>query len=90
MKEISCRCGKTKKNFKFDIGPFFIAECCEEAGFNHLGELSKEKKAKAEIEDILQEITDIGQEIELEVEDDSKKKKRQYNRSGKINIKKDT
>lgn len=40
MIEKSCRCGKIKKNFQIDIGPFFIAECCTEAGYNHLGELS--------------------------------------------------
>lgn len=37
MLEKTCRCGKTKKNFVIDIGPFFIEECCIEAGFDHLG-----------------------------------------------------
>lgn len=37
MIEKTCRCGKTKKNFVIDIGPFFIEECCIEAGYDHLG-----------------------------------------------------
>lgn len=38
MIEISCRCGAAKKRFKYDIGEFFINDCCSEAGFNHLGQ----------------------------------------------------
>lgn len=38
MIEKSCRCGKSKKNFSVNIGPFFIADCCTEAGYDHLGE----------------------------------------------------
>lgn len=37
MQEKSCRCGASKKRFKFDIGPFYIAECCEARGFDALG-----------------------------------------------------
>jgi hypothetical protein len=37
MIEISCRCGASKKRFNINIGPFYIAECCEEAGYDHLG-----------------------------------------------------
>lgn len=40
-----CRCGKSKKNFKMDIGPFYIDECCSEAGYdcqgNKVGESSE-------------------------------------------------
>ena len=25
-----CKCGKSEKNFQFDIGEFFMGECCEE------------------------------------------------------------
>jgi len=32
-----CRCGESEKNFMMDIGPFFIAECCEKAGFDEKG-----------------------------------------------------
>ena len=38
MIEKTCRCGKSKKNFKLDIGPFFINDCCTEEGYNHLGQ----------------------------------------------------
>lgn len=37
MVEKSCRCGAIKKNFRFDIGPFFIGECCESMGFDAQG-----------------------------------------------------
>jgi uncharacterized membrane protein YqiK len=41
MFEKTCRCGKSKKNFKIDIGDFFVDDCCLEAGYNELGELVK-------------------------------------------------
>jgi hypothetical protein len=52
MFEKSCRCGKSKKSFKFDIGEFFIDDCCTEAGYDEQGnraqnELSEEEKALA-------------------------------------------
>lgn len=34
MYKKKCRCGKAEKNFKIDIGPFFIADCCEDAGYD--------------------------------------------------------
>mgnify|MGYP000844095888 CR=1 FL=1 len=48
MTEKSCRCGASKKRFKVDIGPFYIAECCEEAGFDNLGN-RKETPAVVEV-----------------------------------------
>jgi len=39
----SCVCGKTSKNFKFDIGPFFVTDCCEEAGYDCKGVLKEPK-----------------------------------------------
>ena len=45
-----CRCGKTSKNFKKDIGPFFINECCEEAGFDAFG-----RKEGEIVEEVLEE-----------------------------------
>ena len=33
----SCACGETKKNFKFDIGEFFVAECCLKHGYDEYG-----------------------------------------------------
>jgi len=50
MTEVTCFCGKSKKNFKFltDLTGFH-AECCEEAGFNYLGvQVVKPKKKEAE------------------------------------------
>ena len=37
MKEKSCRCGASKKRFKIDIGPFYVGECCLNAGYDDLG-----------------------------------------------------
>lgn len=39
MYEVKCKCGKSAKSFKKDLGmEFCILECCELAGFNHLGD----------------------------------------------------
>ena len=36
--KVTCRCGSTQKTFKKDLGlSFFIAECCEKAGYDHNG-----------------------------------------------------
>lgn len=43
MIEKTCRCGKTKKNFKIDIGPFFVDECCLEAGYDEVGNRVKKE-----------------------------------------------
>lgn len=43
----TCRCGKTQKNFKMDIGPFFINKCCKEAGYDVHG-----KKAEDAVEQV--------------------------------------
>jgi hypothetical protein len=40
MIEKSCACGKSKKNFKMDIGPFYVADCCKDAGYDDLGRLT--------------------------------------------------
>ena len=48
MYKKTCRCGKTEKNFKMDIGEFFIAKCCLEAGFDKMGN-KDEKKVKTEV-----------------------------------------
>lgn len=34
---IKCRCGAQTQNFKNNIGPFFIAECCKAKGYDALG-----------------------------------------------------
>ncbi len=41
MHQKTCRCGKSSQPFKIDIGPFYIDSCCEEAGFDNLGNLKE-------------------------------------------------
>ncbi len=53
MYQKECRCGKSKKQFKADIGPFFINGCCKLAGYDIYGKKGEgsgeaEKKAEAE------------------------------------------
>lgn len=40
MVEVKCRCGKSKRNFKVNVG-YYIDECCVEAGYDDLGNLTK-------------------------------------------------
>lgn len=47
---ITCRCGKTQKNFMRNIGPFFINKCCKEAGYDAFGNMVA-KPAPVEIEE---------------------------------------
>jgi hypothetical protein len=46
MIEKSCKCGTLKKNFKFDIGTNFVAECCLENGYTEIGELVSDVEAR--------------------------------------------
>lgn len=39
MFEKPCRCGKAKMNFMHDIGPFYVADCCREAGYDNTGRI---------------------------------------------------
>lgn len=32
-----CVCGIANKNFKYDIGEFYVDECCKSAGYDDLG-----------------------------------------------------
>ncbi len=70
MFEKSCRCGKTKKNFKVDIGEFFIDECCTEAGYDHLG------KRAVDVEDLGLDKDKLDQQLNsqetqnLQIQDD--------------------
>ena len=41
----TCRCGKSQKNFKVDIGEFYVEECCIEAGYDELGNLKEQPKS---------------------------------------------
>lgn len=49
MHKIKCRCGASEKTFKFDIGPFFMNECCEKAGYDEKGELKDGVDLKDEL-----------------------------------------
>lgn len=51
MFSIQCRCGKTKKNFKKQIGEFFINKCCLEAGYDKLGNKAGEEVVEREMTD---------------------------------------
>lgn len=82
MKRLKCKCGETEKNFKIDIGEFFINECCEKAGYDYLGKKSedyeKEAAAKAATEATTKEGGKSGTETktedgELKVEDKFRK-----------------
>lgn len=47
----TCRCGKSKKNFKVDIGEFFINQCCRDAGYDSLGrKVGDEKPVETPVE----------------------------------------
>lgn len=94
MIEKSCRCGQIKKNFRIDIGPFFIGECCIEAGYNHLGK-KLEAKDLGLTEDQVKSALESGESLEIkddpsldaepEVEEvKPEKPKRKYNRNGNI------
>lgn len=48
MIEKTCRCGKNKKNFRMDIGPFYVEDCCLKAGYDHLGNLKESASASKE------------------------------------------
>lgn len=43
-----CRCGESEKNFKNDIGEFFIAECCIEAGYDYKGDMEGDEEISEE------------------------------------------
>lgn len=68
MIEKPCRCGAIKKNFQIDIGPFFIYDCCVEAGYDHMGNKAEEAKSV--------EVAPAKEE--------TPKKKRTYNKSGNV------
>lgn len=90
MFEKSCRCGKSKKNFKMDIGPFYVDDCCIEAGYDESGKKKLDMKdlpSKEEIESQASKLTpDLSPEPEdpPELPDAPEKKKRSYNKGGNI------
>jgi len=89
MFKIICRCGKSSKVFKFNIGPFFMNDCCIAAGFDDFGikkgEAKKESKKVVEKEEIPELVEEIKEEeveetksTEAKVKDKSSKKKRRH------------
>ncbi len=44
-----CACGISGKTFKKDIGPFFIAECCEKAGYDIYGKKKVGEEREQEV-----------------------------------------
>src|SRR5690606_23594254 len=76
MFEKPCVCGKSKKNFKNDIGPFFVNECCTEAGYDEFGKLKKKELDIKDLplEETLREAGGLVEEIVRDVEGKLKKK----------------
>lgn len=71
-----CRCGKSEKNFKFDIGPFFVADCCLDAGYDELGRKPGEEESdgledeKELVEEIQEALEPLPEEVQEEVVED--------------------
>lgn len=60
-----CRCGKTEKSFKNDIGPFFMNTCCEAEGYDCRGKKPEDyEKEKLEAESQPKEVEDPSKEQE--------------------------
>jgi hypothetical protein len=81
MIEKTCRCGKTKKNFMMDIGPFFIDDCCLAAGYDELGKsktILDDPKAPsmAELEAEAKAL-DKAAQAEAEAKEQAKREKRE-------------
>lgn len=76
MYEKPCVCGKSKKNFKFDIGPFFINICCRDAGYNEKGEKSSSVKEELKVEE-------SQPVMELEVKQEEPKSEKKKNKKSK-------
>lgn len=66
-----CRCGEQTKNFKIDIGPFFIDECCTAAGYDHLGKKAIDTKDLGIDSTKLDEKLESDETKNLEIQDDS-------------------
>lgn len=54
--KIPCRCGANARQFKTNIGEFYIEECCAEAGFDHLG---RSKNAEGEAVSEADEVANV-------------------------------
>ena len=59
-RELSCYCGKSKKTFFNNVGDNYIGECCEEAGYDHLGNPPQKKEKKVQKEGPTRRYTPSG------------------------------
>ena len=81
-----CRCGTTEKNFKMDIGPFFINECCEKAGFDEKG--LKAEDCNKEEEALTPLLKEVQKEEKKEILDEKELEEKAEEKSAKISKKK--
>lgn len=56
----TCACGKANKNFKHDIGPFYVDDCCRAAGYDELGKRTSSGNSMDQLAAVLQ-VTPPGQ-----------------------------
>jgi hypothetical protein len=55
--EKRCACGDSTNSFRVDIGPFFVASCCEEKGYDSLGNPPKKMQESASKEETKETLT---------------------------------
>lgn len=48
-----CACGKSEKNFKFDIGPSYVGDCCSAEGYDALGKRISQQGDMAGLSEVL-------------------------------------
>ncbi len=70
MFEKSCRCGKSKMNFKIDIGPFYVTDCCEAEGYDAEGNKAL-KELTDEEKDLAAQAANSSDAENLTITDDS-------------------
>lgn len=63
MFNVKCACGKANKNFKYDIGPMYVDECCKAAGYDDLGKRKSSGEYKAGTENP-QQVADLVDTIQ--------------------------
>lgn len=67
-----CACGDSEKNFKVEIGPFYVGECCEAKGYDHLGQKPQEPgMSTEETSDLMKELDSQANELIVEAESTS-------------------
>ncbi len=68
MYAIKCRCGAQTKNFKHNIGAFYMDRCCEDAGYNSEGVMTKSEPGP-KLEDVQQNTPRAEDEVPTKSED---------------------